>query len=125
MLLIQPPGLKFVPRSTISGYDFTAGDFTRDGAWHELNLSALIASNAKGVGIHCDVINSGGNRVLAFAPHGLGSAYFRWGDRAMTASETWTMSFPFVPIIGGPSIDYFFQDSSFGTVNLSILGWWQ
>ena len=40
------PGLTYVA-SGATGYDFTAGSFTKDGAWRALDLSSIIPANAK------------------------------------------------------------------------------
>lgn len=42
----------FVDRGDPLSHDYALGDFTKDGAWHDLNLSSIIPENAKGVALH-------------------------------------------------------------------------
>ena len=42
MFFSRPAGDKFVDRGIISDYDFDEGSLTQDGAYHDLDLSAII-----------------------------------------------------------------------------------
>lgn len=125
MLIIQPPGIRFVARSGVSDYDYTISELVADGSWHELDLSAIIGGSAKGVSLHVDAVTTLANKVVAFAPHGTGTDYFRWQQRVITQGPTWTLAYPFVPVVGGPSIDYLLQTADITTCNITILGWWR
>ncbi len=45
----------YVDRGDPAAYDFIVGDFTKDAAWHDLDLSALIPQSAKAVLLEFDI----------------------------------------------------------------------
>lgn len=46
MFFMQSAGHKFYNRGDPTGYDFDIADFTKDGEWHDLDLSNIIPPNA-------------------------------------------------------------------------------
>jgi len=55
MFFSRPAGHKLVDRGDPDAYDYSVGDFTKDGLFHELDLSAIVPSNAKFIGIRAVV----------------------------------------------------------------------
>ena len=48
--VIPPPeGAELVNRGDPDAYDFTLGDFIRDSAWHDLDLSAIIPVGTRAI----------------------------------------------------------------------------
>jgi len=56
--LIDNP--RYVDRGDPASVDYGSGDFTKDGNWHELDLSAIVPENARGftatAEMVCDVV---------------------------------------------------------------------
>ena len=58
-------GDQYTDRGDPSSYDFQIGDLTEDGAWHDMDLSAIVPEGAKFVVMH--FILTGNATALDFA----------------------------------------------------------
>ena len=47
MLIARKPGLKYVHRTAVEGYDYDETTLSQDGAWHTISLAAIIPASAK------------------------------------------------------------------------------
>ena len=47
MFIARKPGLKYVHRTGVGDYDYDVTTLTQDGAWHVLDLSAIVPASAK------------------------------------------------------------------------------
>ena len=46
-MLSRKPGLKWVHRSDVTGYDWNQTTLTQDAHWHTLSLAGIVPANAK------------------------------------------------------------------------------
>lgn len=112
-------------QSGIGSYDFILTDFTKDGAWHLLDLSAIIPVNASGISIHvkgaCTTVDA------------QSIARFRGGDVTHSLSTC-----KLRPQVNGRELAVFFAlqpdssrriwyqvlVSSWTVLDLTVQGWW-
>lgn len=47
MFFSRRAGSKYTDRDNVASVDFLSGDLTKDGAWHELDLSSIIPAGTK------------------------------------------------------------------------------
>jgi hypothetical protein len=105
-------------------YDFSIGDFTIDGLWHTLDLSAIVPAGASGVYLH---IKSACTTVTTE------TLYLRQTGSAQSIAtcrirpQVNGLAITFTPVVGVDStrrIDYKALTGSWSDLRLTVAGWW-
>lgn len=65
----------YVDRGNAPAYDFVMGDFVKDGAWHDLDLSSIVPAGAKGVALHLIMAASTISEAVWFRKKGYPDLY--------------------------------------------------
>ena len=123
MMLSRKPGLRYVSRGDYSANDFTQDTLTHDGAWHLLDLSALVPANAKVV------------KLLLYANHATAGSQLRMGPYYATSHYDYTASKVYVssmavrqyqefPIDSTRTVFYWLDNLSGWDVSIDVVGWW-
>ena len=113
----------FIDRGDPSTIDFDENDLTRDGEWHELNLSSIVPSTAKLVLLRVDMSATSSNKYLSFRKHGSAYVY----SRASIVSQVANIPIAgdlVVPIGEDGIIEYFATSTAINSFNVMICGWW-
>jgi len=123
MMFLRGRGMNYVEREDRSGYDFTISNFTRDGNWHTLDLSAIVPANVKAVFIKAQALTTSTNKALGFRKYGYTGAYTNNVLNIITSNQHTYLNFGFVPVDSSGRIEYYMQTADVTGCNVIILGW--
>ena len=115
-------GDKYVDRGVVAAVDFAVGDFTKDSAWHTLDLSSIIPSNAKKVTVVTRWQDVTAIRSLQFSTTSGASGqnvFSPWSENPLAIQG---LKFELVPTSAG-LISYWIQSGTWTTFNLTVVGW--
>lgn len=113
----------FVDRGDPASFDFILTDFTRDGAWHELDLSAFIPSIARAVLIDIDFDNSSANKHITLRKNG-NSNNFNHFDVATKVAGQDEHAMAIVVPDSTRKIEYNITAAGWTEITFSVRGWW-
>jgi len=113
----------FIDRGDPTAFDFTTGDFTWDGNWHELDLSAIVPQNAKAVLFAAQFLHGGGGQHFKLRKHG------NTNEKVISDITTQYINRVISPDLvvacdAGRKIDCWAGPGFPGTINLTVKGWW-
>lgn len=103
--------------------DFVIGDFTRDGAWHALDLSAIVPANATAVSVRTVTKGTTINRQFRMRTPRHANAVNIYVVIQQIANLGITKMGTIYPD-EFRFIEYWFTDNSFTTMFMTINGWW-
>lgn len=113
----------FVDRGNLADFDFEMGDFTIDGAWHDLDLSAIVPSGAKTVAFVCRIRSMNVNYLVQFKEKGNVNDYNRawlWTQVAMiNKGGNFNCA-----VDSDRKIQYKVRAGVWSAIDLTIKGWW-
>jgi len=75
MKLLGGGGQTFIHRDEPDGFDFTLTNFTRNAAWHTLDLSSIIPVGTVGVNIFCRIDTASTNQHITFRKEAAATSY--------------------------------------------------
>lgn len=113
----------FIDRGDPANYDFTTGDFTTDGFWHDLDLSGIVPSNAKAVVMYAYVKAPSIKRYLQIKVKGKSNFFNIATMRTQTSNCALTLDLV-SPINSDGMLEYKTSPVAFTTIYLTIKGWW-
>ena len=115
----------FVPRNSDAvAYDKVVGDFVKDSAWHDLDLSAIVPAGAIAVLVQWGMRNSDAGVIIQLRRNGSANAI----ETAFASSIVANIYSPYqlrVPCDSNRIIEYYITNT--GTwvyLSMIILGWW-
>ena len=121
MFLARKPGLRYVHRGTLVAWDYNQSTLIQDGAWHTLDLSAIIPANAKLVDLGLGASASAAG------------CYFRVMKTGAMSGYGAVNVIPQVPNIiidteaivdcTGQQVDYLISEAVFTTLRFCVIGW--
>lgn len=113
----------FVDRGDPSGYDFDKDDLTLDGAWHDLDLSAIVPSTARAVLIAGHVEGVGADWAIQFKKYGQSNDINHGGMETLRAGVERHRS-AIVATDNNRKIQYKADNESWDALDLTVRGWW-
>lgn len=116
----------YVDRGDPATNDYGMGDFTRDGAWHMLDLSAIVPAGAVAVHLTGSFAAIGVQASIEFRKHGNVNL---WNKCLQYIYVSWfTTAFEFVCALDSQRrIDYRFWTQEMGNyqaTDMTVKGWW-
>jgi len=113
----------FVDRGDPAAADFLKGDLTLDGAWHDLDLSGIVPSNAKAVALYVALFATDVNQNIWFRTNGNVNTYNV--SRAFTqTSLIWSTGDFIVPLDEARKIEYMSVNPTWISISITVKGWW-
>lgn len=113
----------YVDRGDPSSYDFVKTDFTKDGAWHDLDLSAIVPSTARAILLVGHVEGNAVDWTIKFRKNGQTNEINHGGMETLRANvERCRMII--VAIGSDQIIEYNADNQAWTTFDLAIRGWW-
>ena len=113
----------FVDRGDPSSEDYVATNLTKDGAWHDLDLSSIVPAGTKLILLRVGVVHSTGGQRVRFRKNGI--------SNDMNTGDVWAPNTnPFTADIlvccdGDRKIEYFASSTgTWSTLNVTVGGWW-
>lgn len=115
------PGVNYVARVNPATPDMTQAVLTKDGNWHDLDLSAIIPITTKLLHLYVTLSSNAGNTSLHFRPHGYTNGLDIVELKNPTGATSISLSFFIKPVIG--VIDYAVLNVAGLGVNIVVIGW--
>lgn len=113
----------FVDRGDPAAWDKQVGDFTTDGAYHDLDLSAIVPAGATAVLISGYIQDDAINSYLAFRKNGNAQAKIQAVVRTQVIDNP--MDFCFIVACDvNRVIEYVGAAVTFTAINFVVSGWW-
>ena len=123
MFFSKTAGHKWIDRGHLAAPDFELADFTRDGAWYELDLSGIIPKNAVAVDVRITCRETTADTQCLLSTDGAIGEY--------NTINAWTQSTTSYLCIMGlltpttdQKISYKFATGTWGFIECVIRGWW-
>lgn len=123
MFFSRPAGHKFVHRGNPDGYDWTAGDFTVDSGFHDLDLSGIIPVNTKLVLLRAKFKSAEIGKFFELQRKG---DYYHVNMFSLFSivSNQWSCGDCLIQSDADRLIEYAITTGSSPTINLMVGGWW-
>ena len=71
MFFYKQAGVMCIDRGDVDAVDFDVNDFTKDGAWHDLDLSSIVGARVTRVDMRCDTHAEDGKGTIALKQKGI------------------------------------------------------
>ena len=122
MFFSRPAGVRYVDRGDIVDIDFNVPDYTRDGLWHDLDLSGIIDKGTKLVLIRMGIKCNAAGKWIKFRQKG----YENNANVAMLFTQVSLKDFD-ADILVRPDINgviqYCIEPDTWGSLTTVIRGW--
>lgn len=113
----------YVKRDDPAAPDFAIGDFIKDFAWHDLDLSSIVPEHAKKVQMELQVINTFIMKTVHFRPNGNTNTWVSSGVYTLVANNTHEVPID-VGLDEAQIIEYRCSALGWMAINLTVKGWW-
>lgn len=104
------------------GWHYNIGDFTTDGSYHDLDLSAYVPVGAKFVLLRVNLLNSTANKACAFRKNGISQVYNNDYIYCQVAWVSYSQNV-IVAVDDDRVIEYAFASGGWSQIDISIAGW--
>lgn len=113
----------YVDRGPLGSYDWETGDFTKDGAWHDLDLSAIVPAGTKAVAFSLRIKTPIVNKLFILKPKGLGPAWYFAGAVTQIADMAQYLDLCCACDVNR-KIEYNITPTTWTYITLTVKGWW-
>lgn len=124
MFSVKNSGMSFVDRGDIAAYDFTQTSFTRDGQWHDLDLSSIVGAKAVWVLILVAMTHSTTNEELRLKTKGNVNDYNVVHRKNNLANLAYYHGV-WVQTDAAGKIEYKLTSGTYSVINFTIRGWFE
>lgn len=114
--------LSFTDRGDPAANDYTQTDFTRDNAYHDLDLSAIVGANACLVLISVHIKASTTNEEMKVGTSGNSNDYNTAWRKTISANVDYRYDI-WVWTDAAGKIQYKFTTGTYVTINFNVRGW--
>lgn len=115
-------GMKYIDRGDPVDYDFTVGDFTKDEAWHTLDLSSIIPAGSRLVHFYCGIANSYAERTIHIMKNGNSNSRNIVRCRSQVAAKAIAFDC-WVLCDDNGLIQYMTTSGGWTAINFAVRGW--
>jgi len=113
----------YVDRGDPAAYDYAKEDLSKDGAWHDLDLSGIVPAGAKAVFIIGHVQGAGADWAIMFRKKGNTNEINHGGMETLRANVERHRSST-VALSTARVIQYKADNQAWTTLDLCVRGWW-
>ncbi len=113
----------YVDRGDPASFDFTETDFTDDGAWHDLDLSAIIPATARALLIEFDINTVNREKHIRIRKYGNTNAINHQDIETFIAGAHQSGSV-IVAVDSNRIIEYNIDAATWTELDMTIRGWW-
>jgi len=113
----------YVHRGDPAAYDFAVGDFTTDGTWRDLDLSAIIPTIATCILMEIEVTSPTAGKEFRFRKNGQTNAINHW-DSEVTVGNQHQSAMAIVAVGTDRIVEYKIDSATYNTLNVVVRGWW-
>ena len=115
-------GLTWVDRGDYNGYDYQVGDFTTDGAWHNLDLSGEIPVGAQLAVIRVKINDDVVGNTVKIGPVGYTNGYNIRRQNIQIAGQDIEFE-GLITLNSARQIEYWANSTTWTTIDLIVKGW--
>lgn len=113
----------FVDRGDPAANDFATGDFAKDAAWHDLDLSAIVPVGTKAVAGRLQLNNEAIDRVAYFREKGNANTFNVSLNTTLVANVNHWEDIIF-SVDSNRKAQYLVSAAGWTAITLTIKGWW-
>lgn len=113
----------FVDRGDPATFDFDKDDFTKDGTWRNIDISAIIPVSAKAILIGLETETPIANKEIIFRKYGNSNPDNHCGAQTLSANKL-RHSGCVVAVDNNQRLDYKIDSATWTTLDVLIRGWW-
>ncbi|MBA7657290.1 hypothetical protein ES703_65225 [subsurface metagenome] len=113
----------FVDRGDPAAYDYAKEDLTIDGAWHDMDLSAIVSAKAKAVFLMGHLQGNAVDWKISFRKNGNVNEIVHGGMETLRANVERHRS-SIVALDDNRIIEYNADNQAWDTLDLVVKGWW-
>jgi len=125
LMYFQQAELSFTDRGDPTAADLTQATLTKDSAWHDWDLSAIVPAGATAVLIRVLAVNTAAIGTLMFRKNGNANAINVARVDTQTTSGFVTADIV-VPCDSGRMIEYYVGNvGTWAAISLTVAGWWK
>jgi len=117
----KAPG--YVDRGDPAVYDYDKDDLTKDGAWHDMDLSGIVPEKAKAVFIIGHLEGNGADWTIMFRKKGNTNEVVHGGMETLRANIERHRS-SIIALDDNRKIQYKADAQAWATLDLAVKGWW-
>lgn len=121
-LATHPAACYYVDRGDSITFDFATDKFTRDNAWHDLDLSSIVPENTQAVNLFLLIKSTAANKTFMLRRRG----YTGWGSVFQAHTQVANISYSTACVLAVDSdrkIQYKVKDTTVSIIELTIRGW--
>lgn len=124
MFFLRRAGDKFYPRGDVVDNDFVAGDLTKDDAWHDLDLSAIIGVGKSLVFIRAFLDENTGGKFIKLRTKGHTNNTNISACYTQVANKICDHTLSIYTDSNG-IIEYLISTATWTTLTLAVRGWFK
>jgi len=114
----------FEDRGDPNAWDFTLGDLTTDGAWHDLDLSGIVPDGAKAVLLRIDLEDDAINSQLLLRKKGNANAVNMIESLTQVANQDYVVD-AVCPCSDERYLEYKASNLVWTEIDIVVKGWWK
>jgi len=115
--------MRYVDNGDVADWDFTVGDFTKDDAWHTLNLNDYLPANVKLVKVRLNFVCDTAGKYIYLHECGNVNPCNDYGDDIYVADRPLDRYYT-IPCKSNRLIEYLVAAGNYAYINLFICGCW-
>lgn len=109
-------------RGDPAAFDFQVGDLTKDGAWHDLDLSGILPAGARAVHLRISIISVATGQVVKFRENGNANEINI--ARAKVVSNSFSMEYDIIVALDPAGvIEYWATNAAWAQIDICVAGW--
>jgi len=117
-------GVDFVDRGSLDTVDYQTGDLTKDGNWHDLDVSSIVGTARRLVQVHCVCYATDAPKYVAFRTKGYTGLANRFIDYTQYDGRSIGLE-TFIYTDENGIIQYRFESATWTVINITIRGWFK
>lgn len=115
-------GISWHDRGNVATYDYQSADLTKDGAWHDMDISAIVGKGQKLVCIRGYINDNAGGKRAQFRTNGNAQDINVSARRTQVANKTYETDI-WVYTDANGVIEYDFDVATWNAITLLVRGW--
>jgi len=112
----------FVNRGDPAAWDWTVGDLTTDGTYHDLDCSGIVPSNAVAIVFFIQVEDGTAEIPFRLRKNGNSNGY-NVGEVRTIVTDVTSSATLIVPCDANQVVEYYGYNTTWSTINIVIVGW--
>ena len=113
---------RYVDRGDPADWDWELGDLTTDGAWHDLDCSSIVSSDAVAILFRITVLDDNANKYLQMRKNGITNSRNSQLIRTQVVDQ-YNDGMLLISCDENQKVEYFASSTTWSAINICITGW--